>query len=68
MHNARLSKSPRLQRTFNVLLDGKFHTTRDLIRKAKICAVNSVVAELRENGLNIDCKREGNLWRYRLAA
>lgn len=64
MHNAKLSKSDRLQRVFNLLLDGKTHTTRDIIRKASVCAVNSIVAELRVNGVNISCKREGSVWRY----
>jgi hypothetical protein len=66
MHAAKLSISPRLQRTFKVLLDGKEHTTRDLIRKASICAVNSVIAELKENGINITCERRGDLWYYRI--
>jgi hypothetical protein len=64
MHSAKLSKSPRLQRVFNVLLDGKPHTTRNIIRKASVCAVNSIIAELRVNGVNIDCRREGDVWKY----
>ena len=66
MNSARLSKSDRLQRALSVLRDGKFHTTRDLIRKASICAVNSVVAELRANGINITCERRKDLWYYKL--
>ena len=64
MHSAILAKSTRLQRVYKLLKDGKPHTTRDIIRKASVCAVNSVVAELRSNGVNIACQREGDVWRY----
>jgi len=66
MNNAKLSKSPRLQRVFKVLLDGNEHSTRDLIRRAAVCAVNSIVAELRENGINVTCERKKAIWYYRL--
>ena len=66
MNNARLSKSLRLQRVFNVLLDGQEHTTRDLIRKAHVCAVNSIAAELRANGIIINCERRADKWYYQL--
>jgi hypothetical protein len=64
MNSAHLSKSARLQRVRNVLMDGMKHTTRDLIRKAKVCAVNSIISELRENGMHIDCQRVGDRWFY----
>lgn len=64
MHSATIEKSPRLQRVLAVLLDNKKHTTRDIIRKASVCAVNSCVSELRANGISIECERTGNLWRY----
>ena len=66
MNHAILEKSPRLQRVFKVLLDGKEHTTRDLIRRASVCAVNSIVAEIRENGFNVTCERKKSIWYYRL--
>ena len=66
MNNALLSKSHRLQSVFNVLLDGKEHTTRDIIRKSGMCAINSIAAELRENGISIDCNRRGDKWFYRM--
>lgn len=66
LHAARLEKSDRLQRVRNVLLDGMRHTTRDLIRKARVCAVNSIIAELRENGMQIECQRVRNLWYYQV--
>ena len=66
MNSAKLSKSPRLQAVFNVLLDGAEHTTRDLVRKSGRLAINSIAAELRENGIGIDCQRRGNRWYYKL--
>lgn len=57
MRAARLS-SPRLQRALKVLKDGKPHTTRELMRKGNICAVNSVVAELREHGAKVICTQD----------
>ncbi len=64
MHHAHLEKSSRLQRVLKVLNDGKRHTTRDIIRKASVCAVNSIVSELRVNGIKIDCQRNGDKWSY----
>ena len=62
MHHARLSKSSRLQRCLRAL---KRHpngiSTRGLIREAGICAVSSVISELRANGAEIDCRRMKSL-------
>ncbi len=66
MHSAQIQNSPRLQRTHAVLMDGLEHTTLNISIKAKICAVNSAVAELRDNGFDIKCERRGDLWFYRL--
>lgn len=58
MHAARISRSPRLQRCLSAL---RKHpegiSTRDLIIEANICAVSSVVAELRVNGADIECEQ-----------
>lgn len=67
MNSANIHKSNRLQRVLSVLMDKKEHTTRDLIRNAKVCAVNSCIAELRANGIQIECERKKNLWYYALA-
>jgi hypothetical protein len=64
MNAAKLTKSQRLQRVRNVLQDGLKHTTRDLIRRAHCCAVNSIISELRQNGMVIDCRRVGDRWFY----
>lgn len=66
MHAANLEKSDRLRRVHEVLMDGNSHSTRDLIREAKACAINSIVAELRTNGIDISCHRVGNIWWYRM--
>ena len=65
MHSANIDKSERLQRVLGLLWDGKFHTTREIIRRANVCAVNSIVAELRANGFKIECHRERNKWYYK---
>lgn len=62
--------SPRLQRVLALLKDGKPHTTREIVRKAHVVAVNSCIAELRANGAEILCTRERKkdrlICRYRM--
>lgn len=66
--NAATMKSQRLQRVRELLSDGAEHTTREIIEAANVCAVNSIVAELRANGVNIVCRRgkgrERGIWFY----
>ena len=64
MHAARIEDSPRLQRVAALLADGAEHSTLDIVAGAGVCAVNSIVAELRENGLQIACVRRGDVWFY----
>jgi hypothetical protein len=59
MHYAALDSSPRLQRLYALLSDGQEHTTFDIISRARICAVNSAVSELRRNGKAIKCWQDG---------
>ena len=66
MNAATLDKSDRLQRVFNLLSKGGEHTTLDIIKKAGVCAVNSIISELRENGYQITCQRRANKWFYRM--
>lgn len=66
MHHARISNSKRLQRTLRVLCDGAEHSTRDLIRSADVCAVNSIVSELRANGIKVRSRCSAGVWFYRL--
>ena len=70
MHAARVDHSPRLQRVLDVLRDGREHSTLDLVWRARVCAVNSIIAELRAQGYSISC-RHGSVdgerrWWYRL--
>lgn len=68
MHAASIERSPRLQRVRDVLSDGREHSTLEIVRDAGVCAVNSIVAELRANGLDITCRRGtrngGAIWLY----
>ena len=57
MHAAGLH-TPRLQRVLRLLGDGRPHTTRDIVRRANVVAVNAVVAELRTHGAEIGCRVE----------
>ena len=66
MKAARLENSARLRRVANLLADGREYSTLDIIICAGVCAVNSCIAELRDNGFVIHCRREGRIWRYRL--
>lgn len=66
MHAARLEHSDRLQRVADLLADGQRYSTLDIIMAAGVCAVNSCVAELRANGMDIRCWREGNVWFYQM--
>ena len=70
MHAARMNRSPRLQRVHALLADGRWHSTREIMAGAHVCAVNSCVAELRVNGLSIECRQEKvgaeRLFYYRL--
>lgn len=68
MKAARLENSARLRRVADLLADGREYSTLDIIIGAGVCAVNSCIAELRDNGLAIACRREGNIWLYRLEA
>ncbi len=64
MHYARIEASPRLQRVAAVLADGRAHSTLDIVQGAQVCAVNSIIAELRANGWAIACTRRGDVWWY----
>lgn len=71
MHSAKLEKSNRLQRVYEVLQRGP-KTTLEIIQQAGVCAVNSIISELRDNGIDIDCRCLGvtgdgsRIYQYRL--
>lgn len=70
--NAAELTSPRLQRVLAALRGGRPLTTRAIIRKAGVCAVNAIVAELRHHGAEIavdvrhDPKSGKRRWYYTL--
>ena len=66
MNAANIEKSARLGRVLDLLSQGGEFTTLDIIKQAGVCAVNSIVAELRCNGYEINCQRRGDKWFYRL--
>lgn len=72
MHAARLDRSPRLQRVYELLKGGEEHSTRDIIQGAQVCAVNSCIAELRANGFYIENRQISDpatgqrIWLYRM--
>ena len=70
MNAADLMTSPRLQRVYRALRDGREHSTRDLVWQADVCAVNSIIEELRANGCKIECRQQatdkGRIWLYRM--
>ena len=65
MKAARLTSSDRLQRVDALLASGQEYSTFEIIQSCDVCAVNSIIAELRANGRRIDCRREGDVWYYR---
>ena len=58
MHAATLERSPRLQRVQALLANGRWHSTREIMPGANVCAVNSCVSELRANGFEIECQQQ----------
>lgn len=66
IRSAKIERSKRLQRAFMFLVDGRWHTTREFQRGAGVCNPNTCKAELLDNGLKVECKREGDRWYYRM--
>jgi len=70
MHAASLNRSARLRRVLEVLRKAREEnqpvSTMEIVQQAQVCAVNSIIAELRVNGYSIDCTRNDGRWYYRL--
>lgn len=66
MKAAKLQTSERLQRVDALLADGLPHSTMEIIEAAHVCAVNSIIGELRENGRSIHCQRVEDVWFYQM--
>lgn len=59
IHAASLA-SPRLRRVLDLLRDGQPRTTRQIVRQARVMAVNACISELRQLGAVITCTREAD--------
>ena len=66
MNAAKFEKSTRLQRVYKLLKRGGEFSTLDIIQNAGVCAVNSIISELRQCGYQISCQRRAHKWFYRL--
>ena len=68
MRAAKLDRSARLQRTHEFLqgVYPEWVSTLRIIEGAHVCAVSAVVSELRANNVPVECRREGDVWWYRL--
>ena len=77
MKHRKLDRNQTLQKVFRYLRGAKGRgdgtvTTREIIIHTGICAVNSVIGELRENGCVISCEQRidqttgKRRWHYRL--
>lgn len=58
MIRAAALSSPRLQRVLGLLADGRAYSTREVVRKARVMAVNAVMSELRHHGAEITCSQQ----------
>jgi biotin operon repressor len=67
MKAARIERSDRLQRVAALLETGQEYSTMEIVIQANVMAVNSAVAELRQNGMDIHCQRRGRYWYYKNA-
>lgn len=56
MNAAKLEKSDRLQRVYELLKQGGEYSTMDIVQHAHVCAVNSIISELRQNGVAVQSK------------
>lgn len=74
IHAAKLETSARLQAVVAYLKKrgAEGATTREIVIACDVCAVNSIVDEIRENGIPVFCKAAGrsqegaNVYRYYL--
>jgi len=69
MHAAKLENSPRLQRVLAFLRRNGPATTLQICQACTVCAVNSIIDELRANGYTIMCqavKGQRGVYQYEL--
>lgn len=65
---ANLATSKRLQRIYEILKDGNWHSSLELSTEGHTVAASTGISELRApiNGLNIERRQRGNTHEYRL--
>jgi hypothetical protein len=69
IHYARIETSARLRRVYQLLTDGEWHGTWDIMTRAEVCAASTAIAELRANGFDIETRCVGRgLYEYRILA
>lgn len=69
MHAAKLEDSPRLRKVLDYLRRTGPATTIQIVKGCDVCAVNSIIAELRSNGFVIICtavKGQRGVYQYQL--
>lgn len=69
IHAANPAKSARIKRVIAFLrtCGERGATTREVVRGADVCAVNTIKAEINHDGVErVSCTQEGRLFRYRL--
>lgn len=66
MHYAKLENSHRLKNLLLLLKCGRELSTMELSLKCGIYALSTAISELRHQGYNIECRREGRKWLYSL--
>ena len=66
IHAADIRRSPRLQRVYRLLEDGRWYSTRTIQRRARVCNPNTAKAELIANGCQLECEQRGKLFFYRM--
>lgn len=66
MNSAKLNRSERLQRVYKALKQRPM-TTMEIIQNAGVCAVSSIISEIRLNGIEIACRQMGRgVYQYSL--
>ena len=73
MNAADWKRSARLRRVLEVLSDGAEHSTWEVQMAAHVCVVAVCVAELRQNGFPVECRRLSGgglapVWVYQMAS
>ncbi len=59
MHAANVDRSVRLNKVLGILASGAWVGTREIVRAADVCAVNSIISEIRANGIKVNCRCVG---------